>query len=77
MKKATPPGRPGGKGLPSEAAPKTVAPTTMDGEVGDKLRGEEVEMEGTDPEEKNLKAARKAISVLPYPTSPHTNRSIG
>jgi len=59
-KKATPPGRPGGKGLPSEANPKTVAPTTMDGEVGDKLRGEEVEMEGTDPEETNLKAARKA-----------------
>jgi hypothetical protein len=61
-KKATPPGRPGGKGLPSEAAPKTVAPTTMDGEVGDKLRGEEVEMEteGVDPEEKTLKGARAA-----------------
>jgi len=44
-KKAIPPGRPGGKGLPSEATPKTVAPTSMDGEVGDKLRGEETEME--------------------------------
>ena len=59
-KKATPPGKAGGKGNPSNASGKTVAPTTMDGEVGDKLRGEEVEMEGIDPEEKNLKAARKA-----------------
>ena len=54
-KKATPPGRAGGKGLPSEANPKTVAPTSMDGEVGDKLRGE-----GVDPEETKLKAARAA-----------------
>jgi len=54
-KKATPPGRPGGKGLPSQANSKTVAPTTMDGEVGDKLRGE-----GVDPEEKGLAAARAA-----------------
>ena len=58
-KKSPQPGR-DGKGNPSNASGKTVAPTTMDGEVGDKLRGEEVEMEGTDPEEKNLKAARKA-----------------
>ena len=54
-KKATPPGRPGGKGLASNATSKTVAPTSMDGEVGDKMRGEEVEMEGVDPEEKSLK----------------------
>ena len=54
-KKATPPGRAGGKGLPSEAAPKTVAPSSMDGEVGDKMRGE-----GVDPEEKSLAAARAA-----------------
>jgi len=59
-KKATPPGKSGGKGLTSSASGKTVAPTSMDGEVGDKLRGEEVEMEGIDPEETNLKAARKA-----------------
>ena len=30
-KKATPPGRTGGKGLASNATPKTVAPTSMDG----------------------------------------------
>ena len=61
-KKATPPGKPGGKGLASNASGKTVAPTSMDGEVGDKLRGEEVEMEieGVDPEEKTLKGARAA-----------------
>ena len=59
-KKATPPGRPGGKGLASNASSKTVAPTSMDGEVGDKMRGEEVEMEGVDPEEKTLKGARAA-----------------
>ena len=58
-KKSPKPGR-DGKGNPSNASGKTVAPTSMDGEVGDKLRGEEVEMEGIDPEEKNLKAARKA-----------------
>ena len=57
-KKSPKPGR-DGKGNPSNASGKTVAPTSMDGEVGDKLRGEEVEMEGIDPEEKNLKAARK------------------
>ena len=54
-KKATPPGRVGGKGLASNATPKTVAPTSMDGEVGDKMRGE-----GVDPEETKLAAARKA-----------------
>ena len=54
-KKATPPGKAGGKGLASDASGKTVAPTSMDGEVGDKMRGE-----GVDPEEKNLKAARAA-----------------
>ena len=61
-KKATPPGSAGGKGLASKASGKTVAPTSMDGEVGDKLRGEEVEMEteGVDPEEKTLKGARAA-----------------
>ena len=59
-KKATPPGRAGGKGLASNATSKTVAPTSMDGEVGDKMRGEEVEMEGVDPEEKSLKGARAA-----------------
>jgi hypothetical protein len=59
-KKATPPGRPGGKGLASDASGKTVAPTSMAGEVGDKMRGEEVEMEGVDPEETKLKAARAA-----------------
>ena len=58
-KKSPKPGR-DGKGNPSNASGKTVAPTSLDGEVGDKLRGEEVEMEGIDPEEKNLKAARKA-----------------
>ena len=42
-----------GKGNASNASGKTVAPTSMDGEVGDKMRGEEVEMEGTDPEETN------------------------
>jgi len=59
-KKATPPGKSGGKGLASSASGKTVAPTSMDGEVGDKMRGEEVEMEGVDPEEKSLKTARAA-----------------
>ena len=59
-KKATPPGKAGGKGLASNATSKTVAPTSMDGEVGDKMRGEEVEMEGVDPEEKSLKGARAA-----------------
>ena len=60
-KKATPPGRTGGKGLASNATPKTVAPSDTSGqEVGDKLRGEEVEMEGIDPEETKLAAARKA-----------------
>ena len=54
-KKATPPGKAGGKGLSSNASGKTVAPTGMDGEVGDKMRGE-----GTDPEETKLAAARKA-----------------
>ena len=49
-----------GKGNASDASGKTVAPTSPVGEVGDKMRGEEVEMEGIDPEEKNLKAARKA-----------------
>ena len=44
-KKATPPGSAGGKGLPSKASGKTVAPTSMDGEVGDKMRGEAVEAE--------------------------------
>ena len=58
-KRANLPGR-NGQGNSSNASGKTVAPTSMDGEVGDKMRGEEVEMEGIDPEEKNLKAARKA-----------------
>ena len=49
-----------GKGNASNASGKTVAPTSMDGEVGDKMRGEEVEMEGIDPEETKLKAARAA-----------------
>ena len=49
-----------GKGNASDASGKTVAPTGMDGEVGDKMRGEEVEMEGVDPEEKTLKGARAA-----------------
>ena len=53
-KKSPKPGR-DGKGNPSEASGKTVAPTSMDGEVGDKMRGE-----GVDPEETSLKAARKA-----------------
>ena len=53
-KKSPKPGREG-KGNPSEASGKTVAPTSMDGEVGDKMRGE-----GVDPEETSLKAARKA-----------------
>ena len=43
-KKATPPGKAGGKGLASSASGKTVAPTGMDGEVGDKMRGEEMNM---------------------------------
>ena len=59
-KKATPPGKAGGKGLASSASGKTVAPTGMDGEVGDKMRGEEMEYEGVDPEEKTLKGARAA-----------------
>ena len=59
-KKATPPGSAGGKGLSSKASGKTVAPTGMDGEVGDKMRGEEMEYEGVDPEEKTLKGARAA-----------------
>ena len=42
-KKATPPGAPGGKGLASKASGKTVAPTSMAGEVGDKMRGEATE----------------------------------
>ena len=51
-----------GKGNASNASGKTVAPSSMDGEVGDKMRGEEVEMEteGVDPEEKTLKGARAA-----------------
>ena len=53
-KKSPKPGR-DGKGNPSEASGKTVAPTSMDGDVGDKMRGE-----GVDPEETSLKAARKA-----------------
>ena len=44
-KKATPPGSAGGKGLPSNASGKTVAPTAPSGEVGDKMRGESVEAE--------------------------------
>jgi len=44
-----------GKGNASDASGKTVAPTGMDGEVGDKMRGE-----GIDPEETKLAAARKA-----------------
>jgi len=44
-----------GKGNASDASGKTVAPTSMDGEVGDKMRGE-----GVDPEETKLKAARAA-----------------
>ena len=44
-KKASPPGKTGGRGLASKASGKTVAPTGMDGEVGDKLRGEAVEDE--------------------------------
>ena len=44
-----------GKGNASDASGKTVAPTSMDGEVGDKMRGE-----GIDPEETKLAAARKA-----------------
>ena len=59
-KKATPPGSAGGKGLSSKASGKTVAPTGMDGEVGDKMRGEEMEYEGVDPEENPLKGARAA-----------------
>ena len=47
-KKATPPGRAGGKGLPSEASAKTVAPTSMDGEVGDKMKGEDVDLDDED-----------------------------
>ena len=53
-KKSPKPGR-DGKGNPSDASGKTVAPTSMDGEVGDKMRGE-----GIDPEETKLAAARKA-----------------
>jgi len=49
-----------GKGNSSDASGKTVAPTGMDGEVGDKMRGEEMEYEGVDPEEKTLKGARAA-----------------
>ena len=33
-----------GKGNSSDASGKTVAPTGMDGEVGDKMRGEEMNM---------------------------------
>ena len=44
-KKATPPGKAGGKGLASAASGKTVAPTSPEGEVGDKMRGEAVEEE--------------------------------
>ena len=53
-KKSPKPGR-DGKGNPSDASGKTVAPSSMDGEVGDKMRGE-----GIDPEETKLAAARKA-----------------
>ena len=49
-----------GKGNASDASGKTVAPTSPSGEVGDKMQGEEVEMEGVDPEEKTLKGARAA-----------------
>ena len=60
-KKATPPGKAGGKGLASNASGKTVAPSDTSGqEVGDKLRGEEVERVGVDPEEKSLTGARAA-----------------
>ena len=48
---------------PSDASGKTVAPTTMDGEVGDAMEAVESDdevLEGTDPEEKTFKAARKA-----------------
>ena len=44
-----------GIGNASDASGKTVAPTSMDGEVGDKMQGE-----GVDPEEKGLAAARAA-----------------
>jgi len=59
-KKATPPGRPGGKGLPSEANPKTVAPTSPAGEVGDKMKGEGVIYEDDEEdEEENGKNGKK------------------
>ena len=52
-KKATPPGKAGGKGQSSDASSKTVAPTGMDGEVGDKLRGEAVEEDAIIEDDEN------------------------
>ena len=52
-KKATPPGSAGGKGLASDDSGKTVAQTGMDGEVGDKMRGEAVENGDEEDEDEN------------------------
>ena len=56
-KKATPPGRAGGKGLASDASTVAVGDGSGEMKVGAR---EEVELEGVDPEEKDLEAARKA-----------------
>jgi len=46
-KKAKKPGR-DGKGEPSAASGKIVDPTSMDGEVGDKMKGEDVDLDDED-----------------------------
>ena len=56
-KKATPPGKAGGKGLSSDASTVAVGDGSGEMKVGAR---EEVELEGVDPEEKDLAAARKA-----------------
>ena len=61
-KKATPPGRPGGKGLPSDASSKAMGDGSGEMKVGarEEVEHDDEVLEGTDPEEKTFKAARKA-----------------
>ena len=61
-KKATPPGRAGGKGLASDASSKAMGDGSGEMKVGarEEVEHDDEVLEGTDPEEKTFKAARKA-----------------
>ena len=61
-KKATPPGRPGGKGLASAASSKAMGDGSGEMKVGarEEVEHDDEVLEGTAPEEKTFKAARKA-----------------